>query len=269
VSQIESSGKIRCIDDIFAAMETAKLTNPHHAHLRYWFRGHSKDNWDLRPRVFRPEFVSSADESKRLKKEQHLAQEFRVNSAGLLRGGADDAELYFLQQHYRMPTRLLDWSDNPLAALFFAVTEDLEVPGTLFMMDAYALATDQGLPASRFRGIATRRNPEFRQALKPIVHWQREVCSGGFIIPVRPDHFDRRISFQRSYFTFHVPKRQVLTKEENRTLHAFTVPAGAEGKAKLQEQLSRLGMTDFSVFGDLESLARTLTKAHDDTPRDI
>jgi FRG domain len=82
-----------------------------HAHVRWWFRGQSKPKLPLRPGVYRPSFTA-ADEADRLRRERHMAQEFRVESAGLRSGQESDAELYFLQQHYRMSTRLLDWSTS-------------------------------------------------------------------------------------------------------------------------------------------------------------
>lgn len=41
-----------------------------------------------------------------------MTQDFRVQAAGVLTGRETDAELYFLEQHYRMPTRLLDWKER-------------------------------------------------------------------------------------------------------------------------------------------------------------
>ncbi len=257
---VPHSGEISKVEDVFEALEKASLVDPHHAHVRYWFRGHAKDEWVLQPGVYRSDFEPGGDEDKRLRKEQHLNQDFHVQSAGLLTGGEDQAKRYFLQQHYRMPTRLLDWTHNPLAALFFASSEKDDDHGAILMMDAYHLAPDQGKASKDFQGIATGRSEVFQGALKPIFEWKTKDLFPDFIVPVRPDHFDRRVAFQRSCFTFHVPNRPVLTRDHNHTLHSFQIPAAA--KAKLRKQLSLLGITDFTVYGDLESLSRTLKQAH-------
>ena len=39
-----------------------------------------------------------------------------------------------LMQHHRVPTRLLDWSESPLAGLFFAVEEEPGADGALWCL---------------------------------------------------------------------------------------------------------------------------------------
>jgi FRG domain len=136
--EIETTG------DLIDAIKSTNFTEKKHAHVRVWFRGHNDGNWHLVPGVYRDGFAK--DENDRKLKERHLTQDFMALSAPLLRGPKSDAEIYFIQQHYRMPTRLLDWSLNPLAALFFA----LQPPdkdgkdGCLFVLDAYSFAQKRG-----------------------------------------------------------------------------------------------------------------------------
>jgi hypothetical protein len=238
------------VAELLTELEKREL-NKAHAHVRYWFRGQSKAGLALQPAVYRPSFGQYTNEEDRFQIEKHLYEDFRGFSAGIRTGRETDADIYFLQQHYRMPTRLLDWTSNALAALYFVCTEHDGEDGELFFMDAYKLSEI---------GIATSRHPVFKGAVKALVDWSHPDVLPDFIFAVRPDHFDRRMSLQRSCFTFHVPKEKVLVSTDNNSVVSWKV--NGVNKSKIMRQLSLLGIDHFSVYGDLEHLAKTLTGAY-------
>lgn len=228
-----------------------------HAHLRLWFRGHARFDWPLQPGVFRNGFPGGGSEHERLKNERHLTQDFQVMSAGLRDPHIDVIALYLLQQHYGMPTRLLDWTNDALAALYFAVSNwrEWEYDGAVFMMDAYQFPESDG--------IATVRRPSVRDAIKIIAEWRKEKTYKDFpplTFPLRPDRMDVRMNLQRAGFTFHVSDQRELAKSMNETLEKICVAAGS--KKRLKEQLAAMGADDFGVYGDLESLSRHLKWAY-------
>jgi hypothetical protein len=181
---------VKTVAELLAELAKLKLEKAH-AHIRYWFRGQSNAGRALCPGVYRPGFGSYRDEEDRFKTEQHLNQDFGVLSAGLRTGRETDVDIYFLQQHYRMPTRLLDWTSNPLAGLYFACGGDESSDGELFVIDAYGLSSI---------GIATSRHSKFRGAIQTIAEFGLADQLPDCILAVRPDHFDRRIALQRSLF---------------------------------------------------------------------
>jgi FRG domain len=218
-------------------------------------------SWKLSPGVYRSTFPVT-DENERLNIERHLAQDFRVESAGLPGVTSDNGELYFLQQHYGMPTRLLDWMHSPLTALHFAVTEDKykDEDGAFFMMDAYQLAPCQGA-TDHFEGVMTSQTKISQKALRPIFNWWKpENCFPAFVLPVRPNHFERRVILQKGCFTFHPPGRGTLTTTRNSSLRSFLVPRLS--KPDIRDELFLLRIDAFSIYGDLEGLSRRLKFAY-------
>jgi hypothetical protein len=238
------------VASLLAAINDTKLTEQAHAHVRVWFRGHGNERWSLEPGVYRPGFA--ANEAERIRKERHLTQDFLAMSAPL-RDYKSDAEAYFVEQHYRMQTRLLDWSLNPLAAVFFAL-EPETTAGKIFVLDAYRFRSD---PPDR--GLCTPRSQEVTNSMHAIFDWHDDKWPD-HIFPVRPANIDSRIASQQGCFTFHPPKDPTLTTGTNPTLTEFIVPTTAKGH--LRKELELLGVNEFSIYGDLDHLAARLRRAY-------
>jgi hypothetical protein len=252
--------KIESLDDLIGLVRGISKEEKIHPHIRWWWRGQADKDWKLHPGVYRPNFPAKA-EWERIQLENQLAQDFRVESAGLIEGSNEHDKLYFLEQHYGLPTRLLDWTTNPLAALFFVCLELEKVDGALFFMDAYQLAVTQNTKDKGYQGVVTMRHRAFQKALKTICTWAPKPWGfPDFIMALRPDYSDLRIVLQRSCFTFHVPTKEELTLAHNGSLKKYTVPSSA--KKTLLHELILLGVDEFSIYGDLDHLASRLKRAH-------
>ncbi len=92
----------------------------HKAGHPLWFRGAGKITHPLIPSLYRhPKLISSAAIQEL---ERKLMTCFRQRSIPYhSRDLSDDWEALFFMQHYGVPTRLLDWTENSLTGLHFAL----------------------------------------------------------------------------------------------------------------------------------------------------
>jgi FRG domain-containing protein len=99
-----------------------------------WWRGHSRADWLLTPGVHR--------EGRDVDYERNISAKFFMKAHtrhARCPPEGDWAGWLFLMQHYRLPTRLLDWTESSLIAAFFAATDHLEQDGVLWALDPLAL----------------------------------------------------------------------------------------------------------------------------------
>jgi hypothetical protein len=225
-----------------------------------WFRGHRDSAWKLKPKLYRDEYID-ADESE-------IRLEFESRALQLIQGRVPPGkwEWYFLMQHYGAPTRLLDWTDNPLLGLYFAVE------GHPQNCDAAVWALDPDwLNRKLRRGIEGAMLPDWREAnsyLKDL-----EDCFEGARIFARlpaaidPPHVDRRLAAQSSRFVIFGADRDLMRikaikseRRRRRHLQKLTIPRGAI--TAIQKELYSCGITHSFVFPDLEGLCREICRKH-------
>ena len=85
-----------------------------------WYRGCGWSSHQLLPTLYRHPTKKSIEDIATLERE--LMMRFRQRSIPLLnRELKDDWDTLFFMQHYGIPTRLLDWTENPFIGFYFGV----------------------------------------------------------------------------------------------------------------------------------------------------
>lgn len=252
--QIISEIEIDSVKTLIDILDADKLQAEFHSHIRIWYRGQGNIEWPLQPKLYRQQF-KPLNEKDRRDIGSHLSREFKSMSGAHLTGSESNEELYFLQQHYGLMTGLLDWTNNPLVALWFAVNEEPGLDGVLHMMDVYQMKN-----LHKNFGIALPSHGMFVSAIKNIYSFGSEGEVPSAIFPIRPDHKNQRITHQQSFFTFHVPNDTTLSEKNNPTLRRFRIPL--KYKASIKKTLRLIGINSYFIFGTLDHLSKELEYAY-------
>jgi hypothetical protein len=226
-----------------------------------WYRGQSQANWPLVPKLLR---VEKPDE-------RALRIDFRRLGMELLAGRIPPAnhwEWYFLAQHFGLPTRLLDWTENALFALYFAVRDSANRKGqtaaaVVWVLDPKWLnlwSINKGhivLPGEEFLRWLPEdprdypnpdQYPEFKEK------WESKP------IAIAPPHVDRRLAVQRSQFVlFGMDSSALVAAESEPNAKLVKIEIVGESTGTVLNDLHLLGFFEATLFPDLEGLSRELT----------
>lgn len=198
------------------------------------FRGQRCDDWNLTPRIarttFRRRYSSLLDaERKMLEEFERLSLPHVTN-----RDMASPWDRLALAQHHGLPTRLLDWTTNPLVALWFAIDKPPERNRNAAVWAFEADETDY---------VGIEKNP--------------------FGLPktliFRPRHLDARIIAQSGWFTVHKfmdekSRFSALNKIKAQVPRLRKLIIPREYFASLRDDLARCGITRATLFSDLSGL---------------
>ena len=220
-------------------------------YLDPWFRGQSSTRWGLEPNIYRLDLGDDEDE---------IRLEFKRRASQLLaeREPTNEWAWYFLMQHFGAPTRLLDWTDSALIALFFAVNS--APPATpssetavVWILNPYGLNR-------RVIGVDSPVQTNWEFADRYLTPVYAGLMKEELPIAIDPVHTARRIAVQNSRFTVHGIRHDGLVEATRSTGHLVKVEIPRHRLDAIRPDLRTCGVTDTAVFPDIEGLSRDLIR---------
>jgi hypothetical protein len=184
-----------------------------------------------------------------------LIKRFKQNAYPFLEAPPRDPwDWLFLMQHHEAPTRLLDWSDSPLTALWFAVSKREKDPpkdGCVWALRPINLNVEARLKPKYALDIPLfGQDPELDNYLPDrLDSMQANTPAAG----IASRQFSRVVA-QMGSFTVTGKEQIALEHIGSECLTKYLIPAAA--KQGLREELAALKVSRLTIFPELSNVAK-------------
>ena len=233
-----------------------------------WFRGTANTDYPLLPLIYRNNSPKTVREF--LKIEKDIFSRFKqVSIPYLEKDLSSDWEYMFFMQHHGIPTRLLDWTENPFIGLYFALKHH-------FMDLSSKKIKDENLAV---------------WVLNPTL-WNKDVLSGtsypaevlmvedkglsGYVplcdykilnepaVAIHGIYNNKRIIAQRGAFTIFgknvSPMEEQFTELSVKTGVLSKIEVSHSNAKALFKSILRVGYTESVIYPDLEGVSMELKR---------
>lgn len=217
---------------------------------RLWWRGQARASWGLIASVHREDRGDAY--------ERNVASLFQLGAStrcDKCPRGDDYPGWLFLMQHHGLPTRLLDWTESPMAAAYFAVweTRHARQDAAIWVLSPFTL---NGKRVGRGSIVDPANEPARTLFAYP---FDARAKPSNETLAIKTREIDLRMTVQLSAFTIHGgPTSLHELDKAGEFLLKFTVPA--HSKTELIEDLRRMGVREASLFPDLDHLAADIKR---------
>lgn len=197
----------------------------------YLFRGQIDFDWNLTPKIGRQDFAKTVPSI--FKEEFLLRAWMRYSSQIITKEPINQWDRLSLAQHHGLATRLLDWTKNPLVALFFATFDfQSEKDASVFLFDY------------RNEVFDTEKADPFKIKGSGVFH---------------PKGVTARVISQRGIFSIsHNPKKSLEILMPNFSFVKLKIKGNS--KKAIQKTLEQYGINEFSIYQDLDNLSNYLNR---------
>lgn len=289
---------------VFEKIDEKTKMNENELFDLFWFRGESGEfkKTSLVPGAYRNIITINEDETPRFAIKKHSYFEYEMNNKAdfdrkalpyIISKKIENTawNRYFLMQHYKVKTRLLDWTEDALKALYMAISANKENVDykkfdakvwilnpfnlNLYTMEKLTgkkpkdavippLSNDFDKPQDLLRENKTIRYPELTRRYLTM-DFYRKADESYYPLAIYPPFLDERMAAQKACFTIFGDESNgaglhEILKHTANIIDYVTIDGAS--KEKMLKNLRLIGIDESSVYPDLEGLGKSINDSY-------